>query len=278
MDDLKILKFGNLSSAWEGVNEYLYLECEEIAGRGGGLYGPEWISYSNYVIVKRAWVDPEFNLGKKLGYTIKKWSSLVNNYVDFRYLDLLRADLGHRVGRNARSYNFSYHFSNHHGGGKDCLISLNFTKRVGVPHPIVIFNIRTSEVTKRLIFDFILVQRIVEYVYGHNDVEVHFFAPSFYITAESFVMYNNIKDIKVLLKKHKKKHSSEYTQENHKFQGKVIDKFDEYFNHPNPESITYKVHRRSAMQVQKLPDGNPRSGTKDLFVKQLIFKRTVEPL
>lgn len=278
MDKVKVLEFGNLLAAWEGVNEYLFLECEEVAKRGGGAYGPEWVSYRNYVIANRAWVDPKFNLGKVLGYTIKKWSSLINNYVDFKYLDLLRGELGYRVGREARSYNYSYHFSNHHGAGKDCLISLNFTKQIGIPQPIVIFNVRTSEVTKRLIFDFILVQRVVEYVYGHNDVEVHLFAPSFYITAESFVMYNNVKKLKGLLKDHRIKHKKEYRESNHKFQDKVIKKFDEYMNHPSPETIRYKVHRRSVMQIQRAPDGGPRSGTKDLFVSQLLLKRTVEEL
>lgn len=278
MEKIKVLEFDNLLSAWEGINQYLFLECEEITSRGGGAYGPEWVSYRNYVIAKKAVVDPKLNIGKVLGYTIKKWSALVNNYVDFKYLDLLRGELGYRTGRGARSYNYSYHFSNHHGAGKDCLISLNFTKQIGVANPIVIFNIRTSEVTKRLIFDFILVQRIIEYVYGHNNVEVHFFAPSFYITAESFVMFNNQKELKGLLKEHRKLHKKEYHEENHKFQDKVIKRLDEYCNHPNPRSIRYKVHRRSALQVQKGPDGGPLSGTKDLFTKQLLLNRTVEEL
>ena len=41
------LTFGSLQSGWEGINEFLFIECEAIAEKGGGAYGPEWISYDN---------------------------------------------------------------------------------------------------------------------------------------------------------------------------------------------------------------------------------------
>lgn len=268
---IKELEFATLQEGWQGINEYLFLECDEIIARGGGLYGPEFVSFNNYVIMKRAWVDPEFDFGKVLGYAIKKWSSLVNNYADLKYLDLLRAEINHRTTKKARSYNYSFHFSNHHGSGKDCLISLLFTKRIGVEHPIVVFQVRTSEVTKRLLFDFLLVQRIGEYIYGHNDFEVHLFAPSFYITAESFVMYNNVKSIKKLLKKHNDLNKRD---ENHKFQHRVFDIYKEYMNHPDPDGIRYKVHRRSAMQIRRNEAGEPLSGVKSMFAKNLSLCHT----
>jgi hypothetical protein len=276
INPIKHLHFKNLMEGWKGINEYLFLECEDIVKRGGGLYGPEWVSYNNYVVMDNAWVDPEFDFGKILGYSYKKWSALLNNYVDLKYVDLLRNEIGHRLGKGSRSYNYSFHFSNHHGGGKDCLVSLTFTKRIGIPRPIVIFNIRTSEVTKRLLFDFLLVQRIIEYVYGHNDVEVHLFAPSFYITAESFVMYNNVKSIKKLLRKWKEdiSHQAE-NPVNHKFQDRVLKKYTDYMAHPDPMSIVYKVHRRSVMQIQRDDDGNPLSGVKSLFAKELLLKREI---
>lgn len=271
MESFKFLEFGSLQSGWEGINEYLFLECDDVCKRGGGLYGPEFVSYNNYVVMKRAWVDPNFDLGKVMGYHIKKWSSLVNNYVDMRYLDMLRSQIGGRKAKKSRSYNYSFHFSNAHGSGKDCLISLMFTKRVGVEHPIVVFQVRTSEVTKRLIFDFILVQRIGEYVYGNNDFEVHLFAPSFFITAESFVMYNNVKSLHKLLKDHKDT-KEDLKKENHRFQARVLEKYKEYMEHPNPKSIRYKVHRRSALQVRKDKEGNPISGVKSMLAGSLVLK------
>lgn len=261
-----------MQEAWMGINEYLFLEGHKIEKLSGGLYGTEMLSYNNFITINRAWVDPEFDFGKTLGYSYMKWSSLVANYVNPRYLDLLRAEIGRRTGKKARSYNYSFHFSNLHGGGKDCLVSLIFTKRINAPHPIVVFTIRTSEVTKRLLFDFLLVQRIVEYIYGHNDVEVHFYAPSFYVTAESLVMYNNVKPLKKLLKRYQKANPD---QEPYKFHSKAMEVFDKFYNHPDPESVTFRVNRRSMMQIQKGPDGDPISGVKSLFAKELLINREI---
>lgn len=269
------LEFSDLQKAWEGINEYLYLECEKIVKKGGGSYGTEWVSYNNFVRIHRAWVEPEFDFGTKLGYARQKWTTLVGNYIDFKYLDMLRNWIGHRQGKKARSYNYSFHFSNHYGAGKDCLVSLIFTKRINAAHPIVVFHLRTSEVTKRLLFDFLLVQRVIEYVYGHNDVEVHLWAPSFYITAESFVMYNNIRPIKKLLKRHKAKHEGEYQKANHEFQTKILTTFDKMLAVEDPLKINYKVHRRSVMQIQKGADGLPISGVKPLYAKDLLLNREV---
>lgn len=271
MEIIKELRFPNLQKGWEGINEYLFLNCEDIVTRGGGTYSTEFVSYNNYVIMDTAWVDPNFNFGKVLGYAKAKWSSLVDNYVNISYLDLIKNTIQGRHSNKANSYNYVFHFANKHGHGKDCLISLNFTKRVTQKKPVIVFNIRTSEVTKRLLFDFLLVQRIAEYVYGHNDVEVHLFAPSFYITAESFVMYNNVKSIKKLLKDYKPKVTIEYEGRKyaHDFQQKVISTYDKYMNHPDPHSVIYKVHRRSILQIRKNEHGEPESGVKDMFAKDL---------
>lgn len=264
---INVLRFKDLQSGWRGINEFLYLQCEEIDAMGGGAYSTEYVSYNNYVVMKNAWVDPEFNFGKVLGYAKTKWSALVSNYVNIDYLDLIRNTIQHRHGKDAKSYNYAFHFSNKHGHGKDCLISLNFTLRVTQKKPVVVFNIRTSEVTKRLLFDFLLVQRIIEYVYGHTDVEVHLFAPSFYITAESFVMYNNVKEIKPLLYKHLDNHQKAI----HPFQKKVMERLGEYMNHPDPHSIMYRVHRRSVLQIRKDKNGDPESGVKNMFAKNLLL-------
>jgi len=264
---ITVLNFKDLQSGWRGINEFLYLKCQAIDAVGGGMYSTEYVSYNNYVIMQTAQVDPEFNFGKVLGYAKAKWTSLASNYVNKDYLDLIKNTIQHRHGKEAKSYNYTFHFSNRHGMGKDCLISLNFTKRVTQKKPVVVFSIRTSEVTKRLLFDFLLVQRIIEYVYEHTDVEVHLFAPSFYITAESFVMYNNVKDVRKLLKNYLEKNSLEI----HQFQEKVLQRMDEYMNHPDPNSIMYRVHRRSVLQIRKDKQGNPESGVKDMFAKNLLL-------
>jgi len=269
--EMNVMRFKNLQSAWQGINEYLFLEPHRIEKMGGGLYGTEFISYNNMVIIDKAIMNPDFDFGLKLGYNYKKWSMLVNNYVDVRYLEMLRAEINTRKNKKAKSYNYSFHFSNLHGGGKDCLVSMIFTKRIGIEEPVVNFIIRTSEVTKRLLFDFLLVQRIIEYVYGDNKAQVHFFAPSFYITAESFVMYNNIKSIHKILEERRA------GKKNHWWQDKVLNVFDKYYNHPDPDSVIYRVSRRSIMQIQKNEDGLPRSGVVSCKAKSMVLiPKTIE--
>lgn len=257
----KYMRFANLQEAWQGINEYLVLQEPEIWLRGGGLYGPSMVSYNNLIVIDRAEIDPEFDFGRVLGYSIKKWSALVKNYADFHYLDMLRAEIGNRKMRTAKSYNYAYHFKNKHGSGKDCLISLNFTKRLYSHNPIVTFYTRTNEVTKRLIWDFLLVQRIIEYIYGSaEDVKVQYQTDSFFMTAEGFMMYDNIKPLKKFFKK--------LPEIPGKFQKKVLKTYNE-FSTVDIETVTFRVNRRSIAQLQKDEEGNPISGVKSLLAKDI---------
>lgn len=266
MTNINQLKFQTLSEAWAGINEFLLVEENKIIARGGGIYGVEFVSYDNYITINRAWVDPEFDFGKTLGYNKKKWSMLVNNYVDFRYLDMIRGEVAMRLKKNTNHYNYTYHFVNFHGSGKDCLISLTFMKRISSDYPTVLFTVRTSEVTKRLIWDFLLVERIIEYVYGNTEAEVIFVAPSMFITQESVLIYDNyhsIDDIIATVPENKRT----------RFQRAVLKKLHQFKNHPDPASIKFKVHRRSAMQICRDEHGEPLSGVVSLKAKELVLKQ-----
>lgn len=261
MKDVKIHIFNNLQDAWHGINEYLITQEKEIIQRGGGRYGPELLSYNNIIRSKSANIDPNFNFGFILGYKRKKWSSLINNYVDFNYLDLVKSEVLRREQKNARSYNLAYHFTNSHTSGKDCLISLNICRRLNSEKPIIIFHTRNSEVTKRLIFDFLLLQRISEYIFGHYNVDVEFYAPTIYVSAEHFTMYNNVKSIKhKLLNEKKMKLGS--------FQKRVLHVLNKYLK-IDPTKITFRSHKRAANQIQRTEDGRPLSLSPDLFAYQL---------
>lgn len=261
--DTTELTFDNLQLAWEGINEFLLKEEHQIQSRFKGNAGNQIICYNNHVYIKSLWMDEGFDLGKMLGYSPKKWVTLVKNYVDFNYLDLVKAEIAQRVAKKAKSYNYSYHFSNAYGSGKDCLVALIFTKRLYSPKPTLTFVIRTSEVTKRLIFDFLLVKRIAEYVYGPNqDCEVELIAPSYFITAESIVMYDNIRPIKKLLRKARK------TQTLGKFQKKVLATYEHFMTSPL-KKITYKVNQRSAAQIQRDENGEPLSGVPSMKISSL---------
>jgi hypothetical protein len=241
---VNFLQFKNAQSAWEGINKFMLQQETQILENGGAIYGPELISYNNLIRIKDMKVDPEFDFGHKLTYKDKKWSALVNNYCNFDYLDIIKAEIKIREKKKARSYNYAYHFNNHHGSGKDCLIALNFTRRVDHPNPVVVFEVRVSEVTQRLIFDFLLVQRMVEYVYGTEvKVEGHFFAPSMFITGERIMAFNNVTPLKKLLRKQIK------TKTVTRFQRAVLNKLKKYSS-VDPMSIQFRSFRRAAQVAQ----------------------------
>lgn len=265
---IKKLNFMSLQEAWEELNFMLAQGNKDVLENGGGVHGTEFIVYDCLVKANTAKIDPNFNFGRVLGYTEKKWTSLVKNYVDFDYLDLVKSEITMRRGKNAKSYNYTFRFSNKHGGGKDCLISIIFSKRVGDEYPTAFFSVRVSEITSRLIFDFLLVQRICEYVYGvDHPVHVNFFAPSMFITAERFSMFAHWKGWKKTLKK-LDGYSGRFTQ-------RVKDVYN-HFNTVDVKSIRYKTHQRCAEVIQ----GVGHKVNTDLFAKdlQLVKLATDLPL
>lgn len=250
------LSFISLQEAWEEINLMLAESNEAILENGGGVHGTEFIAYDCLIKSNTSKIDPDFNFGKVLGYTDKKWTSLVKNYIDFDYLDLVKSEITVRRGKNAKSYNYVFRFSNKHGGGKDCLISIIFSKRIGDEYPTAFFNVRVSEVTSRLIFDFLLVQRVCEYVYGEDHpVHVNFFAPSLFITAERFSMLAHWK-------------GWEKVKERISGKGRFADRIEmvyDNFSNIDTANIRYKTHQRCAEVIQKVG----HKANSDLFARDL---------
>jgi hypothetical protein len=267
---VRVLEFASLQDAWEGVNLYMAYNEGKVIKAGGGIYGTEFIAYDTLLVVNKAWVDPNFDFGAALGYNIRKWTSLVKNYVDFNYLDLLKSELVYRTGKNARSYNYAYHFSNKFGGGKDCLIALIFSKRLGDDFPTVFFTVRTSEITCRLIFDFLLVQRICEYIYGKG-YPVHFkmWLPSMYVTAERFSMFASHMGWK--------KHFGKHLDPNLKFQNRILKTYAQFMNTP-VEQIKYRTFRRCAECIQKDEDGESIRKVSPMPAKGLKLSKLIKTL
>lgn len=259
------LVFDNLTDAWHGVNDYMG-NCEhKIRKKGGTISGSELASYNNMILVRDCKLDPKFNFGKILGYQSKKWSKLLNNYCNYNYLDLIRNEIVEREKKRSSSYNYTYHFDNVHGSGKDCLISLTFSRRRNHPRPIIYFYTRASEVTKRLAFDFLLIQRMAEYIYGKKiQFELICHIPFMFINLECYLMYVSYMGVDNL-----KKRNGEYSA----YQQKLLDKYEAFKVTPL-EKIKYKVHTRAARQVQNW------NGTgefiPDLFAKQLKLTETIK--
>lgn len=273
MNIIKInqLEFPTLEAAWEGVNEYLINNETHIRKNGGGTYGTEMVSYDNFIHIYKPYINPNYNFGDILGYRYKKWSKLINNYVNYNYLDLVKSEVLSREKIKSGHYNYTFHFSNSHGSGKDCLISLSFCRRKGSKEPYVIYTTRASEVTSRLIFDFLLIQRICEYVYGKEKAQtcdVLCYIPFMFINVERFLFYMGYKGRKCVKKQRidNREGSEAYTP----FQRRCLTRYDEFMTR-DPETIKYKVHRRSALQIQRDKNGKTLSKCPDLLAKNLTF-------
>lgn len=253
---MRRLRFKTTQAGWEGMNEFLATQWDALKEKDGAVTKGQAVSYTNYIIMKKAWVDPEFDFGKMFGYTIRKWTSLVSNYVNLHELDALRNKVLEYELKSSPNYTAHMHFTNSHKSGKECLISLTLCKEPK-KKAAAYFHVRAGELTKRVLIDFLLIQRILEYIYNDNNIEVHYIAPMVYITAENFVMYHGHKDLHKLLAPH----NTPMTQ-------RILEVLDNFSN-VDPSTIKYKVNLRAVNQLQKDKEGNPLSGKAPMLAKSL---------
>ena len=240
--------------AWEWLNEFLATQEERVKKNGGLRTGPQIISYDHFMEIEKAWVDPEFDFGFMFGYKKQKWTVLKSNYLNIEELDLVKGQVNEREDKGSSGYNIALQFTNQHGHGHACLLSLVFQRRRTKPDPVIIINIRSSEATKRLLMDFLLVQRIAEYVYGEDiKVGIKLYCGNVYISAENFVMYHNHKDLHTIL---------EYGRSG--MENKVIDIYNKFMEPDALEKIKYRVHLRAVKRLHHLP--NPAIKAKDLLL------------
>lgn len=262
MDPL-YFKFETSQECWTKLNKYLAMNELALAERQGiNKFGTQLIMYDAVIEVFRSWVEPEFNFGRMFGYKVQKWTHLVKNYVDLNYLDLVRNDILTRERKGSKNYNLSFHFSNDHSNGKDCLISVVFSRRPGNDWPVLTYHSRATELTKRFLIDLLLLHRIGQYVYGD---EAHFglnlMLPYCYISAEAFSMFHTHRSIPKIMAK---------VSELGPFQKRILTILEKYQT-CDPETISYKSHRRAARQLQTHPDGEALSRTPPLLASTLYL-------
>lgn len=232
-------KHATTQECWEWINEFLATQEKRIKSKGGVRNGPQMISYDHFMEINKAWVNPEFDFGYMFGYKKQKWSILKSNYVDMNMLDLVKSEVLERERKKTQNYNLAFKFSNTHGSGHGCLISLVFQRRYTQDNPIIVINIRSSEVTKRLLMDFLLVQRIAEYIYGVDiSVSVKLYCSNVYLTVENFVMYHNYKPLNTII-----------DPKNSEME-KKIEAIWNKFKDPSAMKISYKVHLRAVKRIQ----------------------------
>lgn len=195
------LEFGTSQEAWEKLNESFLRLDPVLFNKGSIANAGVAASYNVFIKIRKAWIDPDFDYGRYFNYTESKWTTLLNNYVDFNQLDLLKSQVKLRKSSNQQNYNISYLFNNSHNNGKQCLLAATFSKRFTEDIPVVTLYIRVSEITKRLPFDLLLIQRISEYLYGKDiTVSLNIFASQMYGNIETLLMYSSYKPLKKILK------------------------------------------------------------------------------
>lgn len=224
---------GDSMKAWEELNE-AFIKADSrfhfMFGHGA-LY-----AYDLVIGIRRPQVDPNFDFGRHFNYTSSKWRSLVANYVDKEELAVIRDEVTTEETKRSSSkvYNLALQFTNKHGHGKNCLLSMVFCRRFGDSKPTVCVFLRASEVTKRLICDLLLFQRIGEYVYGNTSFQLVIHFNQIFNDDTVLLMYDVHKSIIGLLKDS----GGERTRN-------LLKRLAE-LKMKNPEDVKYKVHRRAA--------------------------------
>ena len=235
-ENVHSLEFATSQEAWEGINEMFLYHDDDLFGHGASHTSGMAVVFNVFIKIRKSWVDPEFDFGKMFNYREQKWTTLINNYLNLNKLDLLRSKVRYFQSKYNQNYNISYSFDNSHDNGKGCLLAATFSRRLNDDVPVITIMIRSSEITKRLIFDFLLIQRMGEYVYGTDSTfMINVFATQMYCNTETLIMYNTYKDIKKLLKS---KPETPWTKN-------VIATYDKFMDDPQSFS-TYKVFLRTA--------------------------------
>ena len=200
-ETIHALEFSTSQEAWEKLNE-AFLRLDPILfDKGAVANSGVAVSYNVFIKIRKAYIDPDFDYGRHFNYTETKWTTLLNNYLDFNQLDLVKSQVKMRKATYNQNYNVSYVFNNSHNNGKQCLLAAIFSKRFQEDVPVITMVVRASEITKRLIFDFLLIQRMAEYIYGkYQTVQINMFATQMFGNLETLLMYGAHKKLKKVLK------------------------------------------------------------------------------
>lgn len=224
---------GNSMKAWEYINEAFILGTDkEIKFLSGHhcLY-----AYDVVLGIRKPVVNPDFDFGRQFNYTMAKWRSLIANYINASDLTEIKKEVEKEESKSkSRVYNLALQFTNNHKHGKNCLLSMVFSHRYTEQKPTISVFLRASEVTKRLICDLLLFQRIGEYVYGNTEFNLVIHFNQLFNDDAVLLMYHAYKDVRGILKGNNSPRAKELLELLKKLQSK------------KPEEVKYKVHRRAA--------------------------------
>lgn len=199
---MKHFKFPDGVTAWSEINK-MFLKQEPTLfedGQGAVITGSLY-TYGLTIEIEDAKFDPDFDFGKIMGYTISKWTSLLNNYLDLDSLDVLKRQIRELEKNKSvnRNYHIGFNFADSHGNGKGCLVSGIFSRMINIEKPRLSVILRASDVVTRLPWDLLLMLRLGSYVYGHENFTIELFIRSAFADDISLMLYNGFEPIEPLI-------------------------------------------------------------------------------
>lgn len=199
---MKSFIFDDAETAWAEINRMFIRQDPELFGEGqGAVITDSVFTYGLSFLIEKAHFNPDFDFGKIMGYSIGKWTSLLNNYVDLDALDRLKLLVREFEKNKAvnRNYHLGFNFADAHGNGKGCLVSGMFSRMIYIEKPRLTIIMRASDVVTRLAWDLLLACRLGEYVYGHSDFTIEVFMRSAFANDISLMLYNGYEDIEKVI-------------------------------------------------------------------------------
>lgn len=244
-----IVWFKDSITAWENINEMFLRQDYELRAT---LHSHALYVYDYTIGIRKPKLDPDFDFGRHFNYTMAKWKSLVSNYIDFTELKAIKEEVQAEESKSkSRIYNLALQFTNKHGHGKNCLLSMVFSRRANESKPTINIFLRASEVTKRLVCDLLLFQRIGEYIYGDTEFQLIIHFNQMFNDDTVLLMYHAHKSIKSILRESTSERSKELLETLKKLLKK------------DPSEIKYKVHRRAAKVLRPDICKYPKTLAKD---------------
>lgn len=226
-------------NAWETINEFMVTGDSRKGDSIQMISSNQVVAYDCLFDITKAWVDPDLDFAKLFGYHTTKWNLLLGNYIDMNYLDLVKAQVMEKEIKNSQTYNISYKFSNQHDSGKGCLLSITFVRRAKDDTRRMVLSLRSSEVTKRLILDLLLAQRMGEYIYGtERSLAVTLFCSNMWCSVDTLIAYHTHKNLFTYAKGLQTKVAQEIRR--------ILPL---YLDPEYAANIKYKVHQRTARQL-----------------------------
>lgn len=261
MHKIKNFQFENPWDAYIGINRWWYNNYETLHRRGGGRYGSECFMPNVFFHCGYGKIPSDLDLGKLLGYSPTKWNTLVTNYLSYQGVHDVHDAVQALEKAGKSNYNVVMLFTNQYKKGKGCLISLQFSKRPrrgknGEYERVITFSTRATEITKRLIFDLLLIQRVAEFVYKGLDIKwnTQFFSPHVYQCAESFVLLTSYQSLMDW---------NDNGKIDDKWKKRVHDMYDKYMDAERAETMKMQSH----IQISRFLRGD--RNVKPMYVKDL---------